>query len=468
MNSSESFIACARQELGPDRVITDRDDCSAYERDYFGRSGQALAVLCPKSTAETSAALRLCARYAVTVVPQSGRTGLVGASTPDDSGRQVILSLCGIDQVGHLDAANRSIHVGAGVRMSRLRQVLAPAGLWFPFDIAADPCVGGMLATNTGGSHLMRFGDVRSSVLGVEAVLADGTVVDSLKALRKDNAGFDCKQLFIGSGGGLGVITGAVLALQRRPVARVSALLLPHSHERIPELLSWLEARYGDLIISFEGLSGNAIRYAYRAFPDLPQHFEASGIPDYVVLVELASAGLFQAQSLAADVHDSVAQLVSRAAIRGALVGDEADYWALRDAVPRALMKLPRVISLDVAFARSRLTQFRVAVQQLLSTQYPGAVLADFGHFGDGGDHVTIVVPDDCPTGATRLALMRLRVAVYDLVAEYGGSFSAEHGVGPLNESAYRRYTPPTTRRVHSSIKRLLDPAQRLGRLGMT
>jgi FAD/FMN-containing dehydrogenase len=458
------FAARARQLLGQEGVLTDGAQRAPFERDYHGRSGRALAVLLPANTPQVAAVLQLCGECCVAAVAQSGNTGLVGASIPDESGQQALISLRRLDTIGPLDAANRSITLGGGVRMSHLRAHLAADGFWFPFDIAADPCVGGMIASNTGGSHLMRYGDVRGAVLGLEAVLADGTIVNSLKSLRKDNSGFDCKQLFIGSGGALGVITGAVLQVQRRPLARVSALLVPPTHADIPELLSWLERRYGDLLISFEGMSGEAIRCAYRELPALRRCFSADEVPDYAVLIELASSGEFQAAALAGDLRTAAQKMIELSLAREVLTDDESAFWALRDAIPQALMKSPRVMTFDVAFARSALPPFRMAVKRLLETRYPGIRLADFGHFADGGDHLTVLVPDDCARAYPPLKLMRLRVELYDLVAEHGGSFSAEHGIGPLNESAYRRYMPPEIRRLHASIKSLLDPAARLGR----
>jgi FAD/FMN-containing dehydrogenase len=461
---AQAFSARARQVLGTEAVLTDPASCALYERDSLGRSGCALAVLLPASTAQTIDTMKLCAEFNVAVVPQAGNTGLVGASTPDETAQQVVLSVRRMDAIEGVDILNRSISVGAGVPMSRLQQHLAAAGMWFPFEIAADPCVGGMIATNTGGSHLTRYGDVRTSVLGIEAVLADGTVIDSMKALRKDNTGFDCKQLFIGSGGTLGVITRAVLAVYPKPMTRVSALLVPHSHAAVPGLLQWLETRYGELLTTFEGMSGEAIRHAYNTFPHLHRLFGDTEIPHYAVLVELASSCEFHAESLAADVRASLARSVDESVAKAALTADPEEYWKLRDAIPLSLMKARQVLSLDVSFPRSRLVRFRAAVEQLLRTQHPQAVLADFGHFADGGDHLTVVIPDHCATRYPPLLMLRLRGQLYDLVAAHGGSYSAEHGIGPLNESVYRRHSPPVTRRLHGAIKQLLDPTRRLGR----
>lgn len=457
---SQAFIARARQVLGAEAVLTD----AAYERDALGRVGHALAVLCPANTAQTVDAMKLCAELDVVVVPQAGNTGLVGASTPDETGQQVVLSVRRMDVIEGVDVLNSSVSVGAGVRMSRLQRHLAEARTWLPFEIAADPCVGGMIASNTGGSHLMRYGDMRASVLGVEAVLADGTVIDSMRALRKDNTGFDCKQLFIGSGGTLGVITRAVLAVHPEPLTRVTVLIVPHSHAHVPELFQWLQARYGELLTTFEGMSGEAIRHAYNTFPHLHRLFGDAQIPHYAVLVELASGCEFHADSLASDVRTSLARIVGESLVQDALTRDPDEYWNLRDAIPIALMKAKQVLSLDVSFPRSELVRFREAVEKFLAIQHPRVVLADFGHFADGGDHLTVVVPDDCATHYPPLLMLRLRGQLYDLVSAHGGSYSAEHGIGPLNESVYRRYSPPATRRLQGAIKQLLDPARRLGR----
>ena len=282
--------------------------------------------------------------------------------------------------------------------------------------------------------------------------------------MRKDNTGFDCKQLFIGSGGTLGVITRAVLAVHPKPLTRVSAFVVPHSHAAVPALLQRLEARYGELLTTFEGMSGEAIRHAYNTFPHLHRLFGDAEIPHYAVLVELASSCEFHAESLAADVRASLARSVDESLAQTALTADPQEYWKLRDAIPLALMKARQMMSLDVSFPRSELVRFRAAVEQLLRTQHPQVVLADFGHFADGGDHLTVVIPDHCATRYPPLRMLRLRGQLYDLVATHGGSYSAEHGIGPLNESVYRRHSPPVTRRLHGALKQLLDPTRRLGR----
>jgi FAD/FMN-containing dehydrogenase len=459
------FIRRARSILGAPGVFVAADDKRLYEHGFYGERGRALAVLSPADTDETVEMLRLCAEFGLEVLPQGGNTGLVGASIPDKTGAQVVLSTRRMDQLAPVDLVNRSVCTGAGVRMSQLRAALKAAGMWFPFEIAADPCVGGMVSTNTGGSHLVRYGDLRRSVLGLEVVLADGTVIDSLRALRKDNTGPDCKQLFIGSGGSFGIVTRAVLEVQRLPLARTAALVVPRSHADLPELLRWLEARYGEMLTTFEGMSGNAIRYAYAEFPKLKRFFTDEAVPEYAVLVDVASSSEFCAASLVDDFHAALAGLAGGSVIRDVVTGCDADFWALRDAIPYALSRQPLALTFDVSFARSRLTMFRDDLCSLLARRYPGVVLADFGHFAEGGDHATVVIPESCKTAQSSLQLMRLRGDIYETVAAHAGSFSAEHGLGPFNENVYRRYAPGATRELNASLKRMLDPAGRLGRI---
>lgn len=459
------FAQRVREALGPDGVVEGAEACAPFERDCLGQAGRALLVLRPADAQQTAMALRLCAEASLTVVPQSGNTGLVGASIPDLAGQQVILSFARMDRIGPLDAENRSIRVEAGVRMSRLRAFLAAHGFWFPFEVAADPCIGGMIATNTAGSHVVRFGDLRHSVLGLEVVLPDGSRIDALTGWRKDNTGPDCKQLFIGSGGSYGVITRAVLEIQRQPLARVCALIVPHAHAALLALLEWVERRYGESLLSFEGLSGNAIRYACEENPDLRRVFPGGGIPDYAAMLELSSCGEWQAQSLAEAFGRDLAELAASSVVRVALTDHAAEYVALRQAVPRALSRLPRVIALDVAFSRSGLIPFRADLLEFLARRYPDLVLADFGHFADGGDHVTIVVPQKAAALYPPLRLVFLRSELYELVARHNGSFSAEHGIGPLNQSVYRKYAPQASRQLRMSLKRLLDPSGYLGRV---
>jgi FAD/FMN-containing dehydrogenase len=321
-----------------------------------------------------------------------------------------------------------------------------------------------MIATNTGGSRAVRYGDVRRSVLGLEAVLADGTVFNSLKSLRTDNTGPDLKQLFIASAGQFGIVTRAALELQRMPVTRAVALIVPASHAILPDVLQWLEQEYGELLLSFEGMSGNAIRLTCQRHGHLSRVFSDDGIPDYAVLVELASSSVFRSRGLAAALRQSLSALTQRGWLRGYHTRHPAEYWLLRDSIPQTLCGLPSVMTLDISMSRSCLVDFRQALVKMLEERYPKTTLADFGHFADGGDHVTVVGHQEQRGGSVSYLWLRLRSDIYDLVARYGGSFSAEHGIGPDNHSVYRKYVPESTRQLTSRVKQLLDPHERLGR----
>lgn len=437
--------------LGPGTVFDDPHERARYESGWRYGRGTARLVVKPRDHDGVAAAVRLCAARGVPVQPAGANTGLVGASTPDASGRMVVLSLERLSRVVAIDDANGSAEVEGGVLLSQLNEALAARGRVFPIDLGADPQIGGMVATNTGGSRLVRYGDVRANLLGLRAVLPDGTTFSDLKGLRKNNTGLDAKQLFVGTSGAFGIVTGAVLRTWPLPRQRAGALVEATGGEAVLALLADLEPRLGEFLSAYEAMSAAAVDAVLR-HGSLERSPFPAGAPPYAVLVELST-------SLGPDVLDleellgaALVDFMERdhAGVRDVVVGDVADFWHVRHQISESLREEGQVLGLDVSVPRSAMARFTEDVRGRVAAVAPDVRVADFGHWGDGGSHLNLVWDPAAAPDGRKAELQRL---VYDLcVREYGGSYSAEHGVGPHNIAAYLEYTPEWVREVGRRI----------------
>lgn len=448
---------------GADAVIADAAGRAGYEHGARYGAGRAALVVRPADTGEVAAVLAECHGRGIHVVPQGANTGLVAAGTPDGSGTQVVLSLERLRAPIAIDPVNRSVLVGAGVRLSALNEKLAEHGLTFPIDLGADPSIGGMIATNTGGSRLIRYGDVRRNLLGLEVVLPDGTVVEALNALRKNNTGVDLKQLFVGTAGAFGVVTRAVLEVHPLPARTATALIVPRDPEAVATLLADAEAELGDVLCAFEGMSKNAMECALRHRPGLRNPFAPGPVPHYALLVELASrsADLPLEEMLENFV---AARLEDDGTVADAVLGHGEAIWALRHGISDSLRDDGKVIAFDISLPRSAMEGFRTGAIAALAERWPFLKVCDFGHRGDGGDHFNIVWPNDAAETYDPAVVAEVRRLIYDrVVRDHGGSFSAEHGIGPYNQAFYHAYVPAAQQRLAGSIKELLDRAALLG-----
>ncbi|MEF0941329.1 FAD-binding oxidoreductase [Rhizobium sp. BR 362] len=451
--------------LGEKGLLTEAADVTAYETGARYDRGKAAFVARPASTKEVSAVVAYCVRNDIALVPQSGNTGLVSGSTPDDSGRQGVLSLERQTSTYELDRVNRTVKVGAGLRLSDLNGKLQESGLFFPIDLGADPLVGGMIATNTGGSRFLRYGDVRRNTLGLTVVLADetGTVLDLSSSLRKNNTGVDWKQFFIGTSGAFGVITECVLNLEPAPRQTATALLVPTSGEQVPTLLFAMEEALGRYLSAFEGMSGNAVRAALDHVPSLRNPFQGGIVPEYVILAEISRSNLPREgeQPLDGVLEEVLACLWERedAALADALVGPPHEIWALRHALSEGVKHMGRLIAFDLSFRRGDIMRFLAHMRAEMPKHFPGITICDFGHIGDGGVHFNLVVDKNDPRLVDTGFEMALREWVFAVaVEEFGGSFSAEHAIGRKNQAFYNKYTPAEIRRLASGLKAITSP----------
>lgn len=438
------------------------DDMAAYEQGARYGNGAALCVLRPNCVADVSKVVQFCAEHALRIVVQGGNTGLVGASTPDASGQQVLLSLSRLRGHCTVDIGNRNVTADAGVTLQEVNDTLSPSGYWFPVDLGANPCIGGMVAANTGGTRLIRYGDVRHNLLSLEVVLFEppGKVLQLGRSLRKDNTGFDLKQLFVGTSGVAGVITRATLEIHPRPKQSATALVVPVNPDAVNALLVALEDELGDFLSAFEGMSANAMCAAIDHMPTLRNPFAPEPMPDFAVLIELESSSSpthsgFDLQELLNQfLQDKFDVLISNA-----VIGNGPDLWQLRHGISEGARCMGRIIGFDVSVPRTRIMEFCSTAARLVNEQFSHLKVIDFGHIADGGVHFNLVWPMDAELPYDAALVRLVRDQIYALVVEqFDGSFSAEHGVGPHNQSYYQRYTDVSAKTLAGGIKHLLDP----------
>jgi len=465
--SDHAGVVRARVGLvGADAVLTEPHELARYEQGWRYGQGKALAAVRPSRTEDVARVLAFASSQGIRVVPQGANTGLVGGSTPDASGEMLVLSLERLSRILSIDAVDRAVTAEGGVPLSQLDAALAEEGLMFPIDLGADPTLGGMVATNAAGTLVLRYGDIRQNLLGIEVVLADGTVLDLMTALRKNNTGLDAKQLFVGTSGVFGVVTRAVMRVVPRPAQRATALVGAAEGATVLKLLSHLERALGDVLSAFEVMSAEALAPVFRYQPRLRSPFGDS-LPPYVVLVELSTTLPADRLSLHELLESTLGAMVEGEAgadITDIFPGKPAELWDVRHHVSESHRHEGEVLGFDISVPRSSMSSFVEAARDLLAPDYPFMRVCDFGHWGDGGVHLNLVwKKDDAPRPTPELKA-ELQPLVYDLaVTRFRGSFSAEHGIGPHNQAFYDRYTPALIREICGTLKARLDPKGLLG-----
>ena len=452
-----------RQIVGAPNVLTE-GDLSAWEQDWRRRShGKSLAVVRPATTAEVAAVVKACAETATSLIPQGGNTGLSVGSTPDTSGTQIVLSLQRMQAVRGIDHDNLTLTVEAGCILQNVQQAAANAGLLFPLSLAAEgSCtIGGNLGTNAGGTQVVRYGNSRELCLGLEVVTPQGEIWDGLKGLRKDNTGYDLRDLFIGSEGTLGVITAATLKLFPQPAARLTAWAAVPSMEAAVRLLGMAHRQLGAGLTGFEVMGQFALSLVVRHMPQLRVPFADMAEAPYCVLLENSDSeseeharGRFEALLEMAFEDGCVLDAVVAESIAQA-----KGLWHVRESIPLAQAEEGLNIKHDISIAASRIPAFVAYADALLQAEIPGVRLVNFGHLGDGNLHYNVQAPADGDAKAfLRDQEDHVNHLVYEAVAQFGGSFSAEHGVGALKVDKLQQYQSPVALGMMRAIKQALDP----------
>ncbi len=451
------------QLLGQQYVLTG-DDAEPYIVDWRGRySGKALAVVKPGSTDEVAQVVRWCAANKIPMVPQGGNTGLCGGATPDSTGQAVVLSLTRLNQVRSVDTDNDTMVVEAGCVLQSVQQAARDVQRLFPLSLAAEgSCtVGGNLATNAGGTQVLRYGNTRDLVLGVEVVTAQGEIWHGLRGLRKDNTGYDLRNLYIGSEGTLGIITAATVKLYPLPVAQCTALLALNSVEDAVSVLSAARNGFGAALTGFELIAGNCLQGVVECYPQqrIPFEGDAARMPWYALLELSDSESAEHARERFETVVGAAieAGLVQDAVIAENITQSKA-LWHLRESIPLAEKAFGKSIKHDVSVPVSRMAEFVQTTNAALQASFPGIQHVIFGHLGDGNLHYNVAKGQ----ARTEEELLAQQDAVYELVHDsvhqFGGSISAEHGVGQLKRDALPRYKDPVELALMRRIKQVLDP----------
>ena len=454
---SADFHDRLRAVVGASRVLTGAADLAPYCTDWRGRyTGKASCVVLPGTTDEVAAVVRICAEAGTPVVPQGGNTGLCGGATP--IGGEVVVNLRRMNRIRGIDADNNSITVEAGCTLHAVQEAAKAADRLFPLSLAAEgsATIGGNLATNAGGVQVLRYGNARELTLGLEVVLADGRIWNGLRALRKDNTGYDLKHLFIGAEGTLGLITAATLKLFPRPRAQATAWAAVPDPAAAVSLLGRLRDTAGDNVTAFEIVGGPALELVLRHIPNARDPL--AGKPAWQVLIELSGARDDLSASLEQALQEATADgLVDDAAL-AASEAQTAALWALRENVSEA-QKIEGVsIKHDIAVPVSRIAEFIARADTALLKAFPQVRIVCFGHIGDGNLHYNQSRPDAQSNVEFIAQTDAVNRIVHDLVHELGGSISAEHGLGQLKREEVLRYKSETEMGLMRAVKQALDP----------
>ena len=443
--------------LGERHVLTAADDVAPFCTDWRGRyTGSALGVVLPGTAAEVAAVVRACAAADTAIVPQGGNTGLCGGATP--KGGELVVSLRRLNRIRAIDADNNSITVEAGCTLQAVQEAAAGVNRLFPLSLAAEgsATLGGNLSTNAGGVQVLRYGNARELTLGLEVVLADGRIWDGLRALRKDNTGYDLKHLFIGAEGTLGLITAATLKLFPRPRTHATAWATVPDPAAAVRLLGRLRDAAGDNVTAFEIVGRPALDLVLRHIPDARDPL--AGKPGWQVLIELSGAR----DDLSATLEQVLEQAAEAGVIDDAAIASSeaqiAALWALRENVSEA-QKIEGVsIKHDIAVPVSRIAEFIVHADAALRAAFPEVRIVCFGHIGDGNLHYN-QSKSDAQSNAEFIAQTEsVNRIVHDLVHQLGGSISAEHGLGQLKREEVLRYKSDTEMGMMRAVKQALDP----------
>jgi len=451
-----SLLTRIGEITGAGGVVVDADEGSRYRRDWSGDNvGLPLAIVRPSSTEEVSAVVALCAENGVRVVPQGGHSGLVGGAVPSAQGDEIVVSLERMDRVLGIDEDNFSMAVEAGCVLENVRAAAAERRFVFPLALGSQgSCqIGGAIATNAGGLNVLRYGMMRELVLGLEMVLPDGRVWNGLKALRKDNTGYDLKQLVLGSEGTLGIVTAATLKLFPAPSQVETAFLALASADDVVKLYGHARRELCDLLSAFELLTHEGVVLSGRPSP------VAASSPVYVI-AEISVSGLVDARAL-------LEKFLERAVDRGLVVdgtiaangAQAASFWQIREMIIEQQRRRGRHLRTDVSMPISAIAPFMTAAGAAIRALSPAATVLAYGHVGDGNLHFNVVPPQELDPQGRIDFLHRCELAIFEVLDPLGGSISAEHGIGRVKREAFLSRISPVHRDLLGAIKKAFDPA---------
>jgi FAD/FMN-containing dehydrogenase len=457
-----NLIQDLQKIVGENNVLSAYEDLIPFIKDWRGiYLGATAAVVRPANTQEVAAVIHYCSQRGIAIVPQGGNTGMCGAAIPNPNGEEIVLSLARMNKIRSIDALNNTLTVDAGCVLAAIQGTAAEVDRLFPLSLGAEgSCqIGGNLSTNAGGVNVLRYGNTRDLVLGLEVVLPDGRIWDGLRSLRKDNTGYDLKQLFIGAEGTLGIITGATLKLFPRPIANATAWMAVPSPESALRLLALIRQHCGERISAFEIISRHSLELVWRHIPNTRDPLDTPH--EWQVLTELADSG--DLTSLRADLERALESAINEGLVVDAIVAENRiqaqSLWHMRESIPEGARQEPvMVYRHDIAVAVSRIPEFIAEAGAALEARFPGVRLICFGHLGDGNLHYNAYIPERLRNDPKSRNADDVTQTVYDIVRQYGGSFSAEHGIGQSKVNELVRYKSSVEMDLMRTIKSALDP----------
>lgn len=456
-------LASLRSLLGTDNVVVGAD-MAPYLTDWRERySGEAEAVVRPGTTEEVSKIVLWCREHGFSIVPQGGNTGLCGGATPDQRGRQIVVSLTRLNRIRHIDSDNDTIEVEAGCILQSVQEAAEQVGRLFPLSLAAEgSCtIGGNLATNAGGTQVLRYGNTRELCLGLEVVCADGQIWHGLRALRKDNTGYDLRDLFIGSEGTLGIITAATLKLYPLPVAQCTAMLTLNSLDDAVKTLSLARAGFGASLTGFEVMRRNCLEGVVRCFPEQRLPFDEAGLQSpWFALLELSDneSEAHARERFEVVLGNAIEVGVVQDAVIAESVAQSKALWHLRESIPLSEKIFGKSVKHDVSIPVSSIPAFVEKTNALLQASFAGVEHVIFGHLGDGNLHYNVARGTAYSEDELLAKQREIYQIVHDSVHAFHGSISAEHGVGQLKRDLLTRYKDPVELVLMHKIKQALDP----------
>lgn len=457
----QTFLNLCKSAIGEEYVLQEVEQQAPYLQDWRQRAtGKALAVLRPATTEQVAQLVKLCAEYQVPIVPQGGNTGLVLGSIPDRSGHAVVMSLQRLNTIRQIDIGNSTITVDAGCLLQNVQTAADQIDMLFPLSLASEgSCtIGGNLSTNAGGTAVLRYGNMRDLCLGLEVVTAQGDIWHGLRGLRKDNTGYDLRDLMIGAEGSLGIITAAVLNLYPKPVSFGTAFIRLNSLQAAISLLTLAKRHCHSTISGFELINRLSLQLVYKHFPQFQTIFPEES--PFYVLLELSGSGTEEAtyQQLEYLISSALdAELIEDAIIANSLA-QAKNCWALRESISAAQAKEGKNIKHDISLPISVIANFVAETDHALQLAFPNCRMVTFGHLGDGNLHYNVSPASDANHEQFLIHQSQINRIVHDKTHQFGGSISAEHGIGTLKKEELVRYKSTVELNMMRAIKQALDP----------
>ena len=458
--SSSEVIHALNALLGEGGILESSQDMSRYVVDWAGdRLGSPLAVARPRTTEEVAGIVEFCHRHRVPMVAQGGHTGLVGGALPDAEQPELVISLERLNKIREIDPLNFTMSVDSGCVLQTVKDVAAEHECDFPLSLGAQgSCqIGGNVATNAGGLNVLRYGMMRQLVLGLEVVLPDGRIWNGMRALHKDNRGYDLKQLFIGAEGTLGIVTGVVLKLFPQPQETRTALVAVPDVTAVLGLYAQARRSCCDLLSAFELIPRACLELAFEAAPDLPDPLETPA--PFYVLLEITASGPVDLDAMIEHLFDSGMQ--AGQVLDGVLAGSDAQaarLWRIREAMVEGQQLHGEHLRTDIALPISTLGNFFNEANRAMAAISPQTTVIAYGHIGDGNLHFNLLPPAELELTTKRVLLHALETELFAIVEDYQGSISAEHGIGRTKQTAFLDGLSELERELISDLKQLFDP----------